>query len=252
MYVYETICLINGKKYIGVKISKKNYKSYLGSGILLTRAIKKYGRDNFKKNILKYFTNEVEARDYERSLIKELNAIDDPNYYNLVAGGYGGGVKNHKHKQSTKDKISKTRKLNGCGPSRKLIESKMKVILQYDVDGNFIREFNSKKEAEEEVLSSPMSIKNNEVVYRGGFLWLYKNDIIIEKIDPYSNHIKNYIKSASKKSSKLNKEEILNLLDDKNSGMKYKDISKKYNISPGSISEIVNGKSYKWLFDDIL
>lgn len=50
MVVYLTTNMINGKQYIG--LDKKNNPSYLGSGLMLKRAIKKYGRANFVKEIL--------------------------------------------------------------------------------------------------------------------------------------------------------------------------------------------------------
>ena len=53
MYIYKTTNLLNDKIYIGKKVyRKKDDNWYLGSGIYLNRAIKKYGRENFKKEIL--------------------------------------------------------------------------------------------------------------------------------------------------------------------------------------------------------
>jgi len=46
--IYKTTNLINGKIYIGQSF-KHNCK-YLGSGIFLKRAIKKYGIENFRRN----------------------------------------------------------------------------------------------------------------------------------------------------------------------------------------------------------
>ena len=50
--IYKTTCLVNYKIYIGQSIRNKNY--YLGSGKLLLKAIKKYGKNNFTKEILIY------------------------------------------------------------------------------------------------------------------------------------------------------------------------------------------------------
>ena len=50
-YIYLTTNLINGKKYIGKHYGEIN-DSYLGSGILIKKAIKKYGSNNFTKKIL--------------------------------------------------------------------------------------------------------------------------------------------------------------------------------------------------------
>ena len=57
-YIYETTNLINGKKYIGKHKSNKFDTWYLGSGIVLKKAIKKYGRENFQTIIIeKIYTN---------------------------------------------------------------------------------------------------------------------------------------------------------------------------------------------------
>ena len=111
-YVYMITNIINGKKYIGVsmKCDEKSLKKYFGSGIVIKEAIKKYGKDNFKKEILEKFNSEVEAREYEKQLINDLNAINDSEYYNLVSGGYGGAVKGRTVSEETKKKISQSLK----------------------------------------------------------------------------------------------------------------------------------------------
>ncbi len=43
-YIYLTTNIINDKKYIGQHRSDKYDKDYLGSGILLSKAVRKYGR----------------------------------------------------------------------------------------------------------------------------------------------------------------------------------------------------------------
>ena len=64
-YVYITTDLINGKKYIGVSNNKNVYYKtyYIGSGKLLKLAIQKYGRKNFKKEIIKEFNDEIHSRE---------------------------------------------------------------------------------------------------------------------------------------------------------------------------------------------
>ena len=75
-YVYLTTNLINNKKYIGQHYGEIN-DSYLGSGHIILDAIKKYGKENFKKEILKI------CKDYEdlnnRILIKKLKDDDITN-----------------------------------------------------------------------------------------------------------------------------------------------------------------------------
>lgn len=48
-YIYKVTNIINGKYYIGQHRTKKLNDGYLGSGTNIIRAIKKYGKENFKK-----------------------------------------------------------------------------------------------------------------------------------------------------------------------------------------------------------
>jgi hypothetical protein len=89
-FVYETTNLINGKKYIGKHSTENIDDKYLGSGLLLVRAIEKYGKGKFQREILKEFDSEKDAYEYEKSLITE-KIIKDNNYYNIMIGGYGVG-----------------------------------------------------------------------------------------------------------------------------------------------------------------
>ncbi len=50
MQIYKTINLVDGKIYIGKDV--KSNPTYLGSGVRLKYAIKKYGIDSFKKEVL--------------------------------------------------------------------------------------------------------------------------------------------------------------------------------------------------------
>ena len=60
-YIYRTNNLINGKMYIGKKVSTKFLaEKYLGSGKLLKKAVNKYGKENFKVELLAEAKNKDE------------------------------------------------------------------------------------------------------------------------------------------------------------------------------------------------
>lgn len=86
--VYKTTNLINGKMYIGV--DSINNPKYLGSGELLKKAIIKYGKENFDKNILVEFDDPADAFIYEKYIIEKMDAVNSNDYYNLKPGGMGG------------------------------------------------------------------------------------------------------------------------------------------------------------------
>lgn len=90
-YVYIVTNLINNKKYVGKRTCscKIEDDNYLGSGILISRAISKYGEENFKKEIIKVFNTADEAFEYEEYLTIKLNVVSSEEYYNLKIGGKG-------------------------------------------------------------------------------------------------------------------------------------------------------------------
>jgi hypothetical protein len=87
-FIYKTTNLINKKYYIGAHSTHDENDSYLGSGSLLNKAISKYGKENFKREILLYCDNKNEMYQNEIKLIEEH--INDPLCYNLKHGGIGG------------------------------------------------------------------------------------------------------------------------------------------------------------------
>lgn len=91
MIIYKTTNLINGKFYIGK--DERNKPNYFGSGKLLLRAIKKYGKENFIKEIIDIAESSEELCLKEVFWIKESNAIKEG--YNLTEGGTGGNTMKH-------------------------------------------------------------------------------------------------------------------------------------------------------------
>ena len=95
--VYETCNKTNNKKYIGVhKCTDYDDDEYLGSGKALKKAVEKYGKDKFYRQILFVFDNPDEAFEKERELVTD-EIVASNNYYNLTTGGKGnfeGGSNN--------------------------------------------------------------------------------------------------------------------------------------------------------------
>ena len=83
--VYKITNNLNDKFYIGMHKTENLEDGYMGSGKIIQRVIKKYGVENFTKNILHIFDNEIDMRDKE----KELVVISEQSY-NLCPGGQGG------------------------------------------------------------------------------------------------------------------------------------------------------------------
>lgn len=114
--VYQTTNLVNGKVYIGVHKTKNISDNYLGSGPILHKAIKKYGIENFKKEVLFSCSSEEEAYLKEMEIVNE-EFVKRDDTYNLNLGGTGGFTYinsnlphpriGRKHSEETKRKLSK-------------------------------------------------------------------------------------------------------------------------------------------------
>lgn len=87
-YFYKITNNINNHFYYGVHCTDNLNDGYMGSGKRLHYAYKKYGIENFTKEILKYFDSSDEAFKYEADFLTE-NLINNPNCYNIQLGGKG-------------------------------------------------------------------------------------------------------------------------------------------------------------------
>lgn len=84
-FIYKTTCLVNGKIYIGRHDGSEN-DGYIGSGVKFTCAVKKYGKENFKREILRYCNSEHELSIWEYVFIKKFRAQDPNIGYNIAEG----------------------------------------------------------------------------------------------------------------------------------------------------------------------
>lgn len=98
-FIYITTNIINGKKYIGQKKYVNGWKEYLGSGIALNNAVKKYGKEKFSKEIIEECTTREEANEREKYWIAYYNAVNNKNYYNIALGGDGGNTTSNYSKE---------------------------------------------------------------------------------------------------------------------------------------------------------
>lgn len=88
-YVYRTTNLLNNRYYIGKHSTYSLEDGYLGSGKRLRYEIDKYGRENFKKEILEFCETSELALEREKQLVNE-ELLKDPLCLNFKNGGEGG------------------------------------------------------------------------------------------------------------------------------------------------------------------
>ncbi len=127
--IYQVTNLLNGKIYIGKHETFDINDDYMGSGKLVKRAIKKYGVENFKKEILFDFETEEEMNLKEKEIVNE-EFLSRDDVYNLTRGGYGSfNYINKSCLQGGKAKYNGKLFVNVSGLNRKGREVFRKLIL---------------------------------------------------------------------------------------------------------------------------
>jgi group I intron endonuclease len=125
-FVYKITNLITDEYYIGQhthssSCNRNDICRYITGGVRIKRSIKKYGAENFSKEILVWCCSHEELNEEEALRID----LDDPLCLNLIPGGIGSMANNqtgHKVSEETRRKISESNK--GKSPS---VETRAKI-----------------------------------------------------------------------------------------------------------------------------
>ena len=119
--IYKITNKVNNKIYIGQHKTKNLNDCYMGSGSAVERAFKKYGKENFIKQILFIFDNHCDMDNKEKELVTE-EFISRYDTYNCKIGGSAGAHskevtnkiaesnRGKKHSKETKQKMSESQK----------------------------------------------------------------------------------------------------------------------------------------------
>jgi len=182
-HIYKRQIVVTGKYYIGK--SNGNNKNYKGSGKEYLEDYKLYVKNKKKdliEEILEYVEDITKLNEREEYWLNLVDAANNPLYYNRT--NKRGGPTNHSNK--TID-ILKQRN----------IKFLQKETIQYSKEGDFIKEWSSRKEATyyyklgKGQISQGCSGKCKLV---GGFQWRNKTEDYPLKIEPVSYKSKGVIK----------------------------------------------------------
>jgi len=89
--IYKITNTINNMIYVGAHATENINDYYFGSGKYIRRAIKKYGRKNFVKEILFECNSEQEMYLKEAEIVNN-DFVKRKDTYNLTQGGSGGNM----------------------------------------------------------------------------------------------------------------------------------------------------------------
>lgn len=99
-YFYKITNKINGKFYYGIHSTNNLNDGYMGCGRDIIKAIKKYGKENFEKEIIEIYSTRKEASDKEKEVVT-LELVENKMCYNLRCGGDNENILS----DNTKEKI---------------------------------------------------------------------------------------------------------------------------------------------------
>lgn len=225
-FLYKHTNLINNKVYIGITKQKPNRRWHNGAGYKNNKyfynAIQKYGWENFKHEILFENLNFEEANKKEVELIKKYDSTNREKGYNIHTGGDA-----RKGQDMPKGYDS---------PKHKMVE-------QYDVNGNFIREYGGLRQIERETGYNHKTIQHccvGDCKSAHGYQWKYKgSNKIISKITLGNPKKPNIILYHPVKNVETN--EVFNSI--KEAEQKYK----IHNISR-ACRELKTAGGYHWVY----
>lgn len=191
-WVYYIKNKINGKMYIGQTIHfkrrKRQHFNREETCSALKRAFDKYGINNFEMlpivtfKAINYKVCKAVLNELEKFYIAKYDTYK--NGYNSTTGG--DGTPNIPRPADVRKRI---------GEKNKIATSNKKAILQYDLDGNYIKEYRSITEASQ-CFSNPTTTRNQILIalkagntkQSCGFMWVYKDqNSILPHIPPYTN-----------------------------------------------------------------
>jgi hypothetical protein len=249
MIVYLVTNLINGKKYVGM--DSLNYPYYLGSGVFIKKAIKKYGRKKFKKETLQVCETKEELLEAEKYWIDFFNAIKDKNFYNMREGGQGGDIRyfmDEERIKQWKKNLSNSKKGNRKGiplseENKKGINEGLKLFYKNNIAPRMGKKQSeeTKKKIRDALVGREFSEDHKNAMKRKQNEEIKEKSITKEKRD-----------KLSKFNSSLTKDEVLMIYNlSKTKQKSYSELKKMFGISISCISEIINKKTYKWVWEEL-
>ena len=206
MYLVYKHTTPNNKVYIGItkhKNPKRRWENGKGywSNEHFTNAIKKYGWDNIKHEVLYTNLSKEEAEEKEKELIRQYKSYNRKYGYNIEKGGSLNkevsketrnklriNATGKKASEETKTKMSESHKGKNCywygkhlseATKKALSEIRKKKVNQYTVTGEYIKTYDSMKDAAQEYNVSRQNIYASCSKRRKtacGYIWRYANE----------------------------------------------------------------------------
>jgi len=172
-YVYKITNLVNNKIYIGKHSTSNPNDGYMGSGKILKIAIKKYGMDKFKKEILFEFDSSFDALLMESDIVDET-FVARLDTYNIKIGGAGGWDHVDAKKASEKGNLTLKKKLEDEDFKKEYFEklsASMKLYHKYN--NNAFKGKRHTDDTKKKIGSATSLAQRGEGNSQFGTVWVY-------------------------------------------------------------------------------
>jgi group I intron endonuclease len=216
-YIYVITNKISKRIYIGQTTKKgKLFRKYLGSGTYITRAINKYKKINFYKQILDYAFSKEELDCLEQFYIDFFSSSFLELGYNLTLGGTSGTPN-----ERTRNKIIKSSK-------KRIVSEETKKKISNSISGE--KHYNYGKKMSKETINK-----------------IRKTCLELERIPPNkgistSEEVKNKIREKRKSQIMTNKIKVINI-ETGEIFESMREACKKYKMSPALLTNCCKGKN---------
>ena len=255
-FIYKTTNILSGRYYIGMHSTDDLEDGYLGSGNRLRLAIRKHGKESFKREILEFCKTREDLKKREIEVVN-LDEISNEECMNLCVGGEGGWFvdihnKAFKYKLENdlvfRESLSKNRSENS---KKAMIDGRLKSVNKsYDWTGK-----KHSDQTKQKISELKIGTGTGETNSQYGTCWITKEGtnkkIKKEDLQAYLNEgwVKGRftnIKGELVKNSKLTNDDVLKIkeLIYKNELSQSK-LGKMFNVKQETISKIKRGLTYK-------
>jgi hypothetical protein len=134
-YIYKITRLDeSGKYYIGMHSTDKVEDGYFGSGTLLSKSIKKHGKDKHSKEILEFLPTREALKCREKEIVND-ELLGDKRCMNLKLGGEGNSSEDSRRiwaQPGARERISRAISEGWKSESKKKMSERIKTLWQSD------------------------------------------------------------------------------------------------------------------------
>lgn len=257
MIIYKATNITNGKSYIGkwameiVDMRRQRHWHYAFVKQAQTkfhRALRKYGWDNFKWEVIDKAENHEELNEKEKYWVKHYDTFK--NGYNMTLGG--DGKWGYKHSDESRRKMSENRVITKEDIIENAKAQGTKPFLVFDIDTGFIvGEYEVIKWCADDLNIKYQSTIGNALngIYHsaGGYVFIekdeYSDELLEEKLELARGALDN--NGANNPNAKLTVEQVQQIKIMMNDGADYKKIQEVYDISRHVYFNIKSEKQWK-------